>query len=43
MIFNTIIFELFNNNEDYKVNIEYIPKDKILYYKSSENRNTIIE
>ena len=41
MVYNDIIFELFNNNEDYKVNIEYIPKDKILYYKNSENRNKI--
>ena len=41
MIFNEIIYELSNNNDDYKVNIEYIPKDKIIYYKNSENRKTI--
>jgi len=41
MTFNNMIFQIYNDKEDYKVNIEYISKDKIIYYRSNENRNKI--
>ena len=41
MIYNDINFELFNNNFDFKVNVEYVSKNKVLFYKNSKNRKNM--
>ena len=41
LIYNDINFELFNNNFDFKVDVEFVSKNKVLFSKNNKNRKNI--
>ena len=41
MIYNDINIELFNNNYDFKVDVEYVSKNKVVFNKNNKNRKNI--